>query len=110
MPVVHLVVHGHVQGVTFCQTVVRCAMNRGLVAGATNDRRDETRVDIALEGDPVKIQDMVDAMKSGKLLNSRGACYHSVEVVEEGKDPRQHQVNSVNCDHWCWKMWVEFYL
>jgi acylphosphatase len=110
MSVVYLVAHGAVQGATFRQTVVRCAMKRGLVAGATNNRNDWTRVDIALQGDPVQIQEMVDAMKSGRRLNSRGACCHSVEVVETGTDPLQHEVNSSNCDHWNWKEWVEFYL
>jgi acylphosphatase len=107
---VFLVVHGKVQNVMFRQTIMRGALERGIVAGATNIRSDRTRVDIALRGDPAKIQEMVDGLKSGKKLNSWGAHCTSVEVVEEGKAPLQHEVNTSNVDNIKWKKGVKFYL
>ena len=107
---VFLVVHGRVQNVMFRQTVMRGAMKRGLVAGATNVKKDKTRVDIALEGDRAKIDEMIEGLKSGKRLNSWGAHCTSVEIVGEGKPPLEHEVNTDNVDNIKWKKGVEFYL
>jgi acylphosphatase len=109
MPV-FVVVHGKVQNVMFRQTIMRAAMKRGVVAGATNVKSDRTRVDIALDGDPAKIQEMVTGLQSGKQLNSWGAHCTSVEVVEDGKPPLQHEVNTSNVDNIKWKKGVKFYL
>ena len=89
---------------------MRGAIKRGLVAGATNVRKDRTRVDITLQGDPNKIQEIIDGLKSGKKLNSWGAHCTSVEVVETGKPPLEHEVNTQNVDNIKWKKGVEFYL
>jgi acylphosphatase len=107
---VFLVVHGKVQNVMFRQTIMRGALQRNVVAGATNVRSDRTRVDIALRGDPSKIQEMVDGLKSGKKLNSWGAHCTSVEIVSDGKPPLQHEVNTSNVDNIKWKKGVSFYL
>jgi acylphosphatase len=107
---VFLVVHGRVQNVMFRQTIMRAAIKRGLVAGATNVRSDRTRVDISLSGDPAKIQEIVDGLKSGKALNSWGAFCETVEVVQTGKEPLQHEVNTANVNNIKWKKGVKFYL
>jgi acylphosphatase len=70
-----LVVHGRVGNVMFRQTIMRGNIERGFVAGTTNVRTDCTRVDISLSGDPVKVQEIVDGLKSGNELNSwRAFC------------------------------------
>jgi acylphosphatase len=107
---VYLVVHGKVQNVMFRQTLMRAAINRGLIAGATNVKSDPSRVDIALQGDPAKIQGIVDDLRSGKRINSWGARCTSVEVMPEGKSPLQHEVNTTNVDDIEWQQGVTFYL
>jgi acylphosphatase len=107
---VFLVVHGKVQNVMFRQTIMRAALKRGLVAGATNVRSDRSRVDIALQGDPAKIQEIVDGLKSGKKLNSWGANCQAVEIVADGLEPLAHEVNTANVDNIKWKKGVSFYL
>jgi acylphosphatase len=107
---VFLIVHGKVQNVMFRQTIMRAAIKRGLVAGATNVRSDRTRVDIALQGDPAKIQEIVDGLKSLKRLNSWGAFCQSVEIVSQGTEPLSHEVNTANVDNIKWKKGVSFYL
>jgi acylphosphatase len=94
----------------FRQTIMRASLKRGIVAGATNVRSDKTRVDISLQGDPAKIQEIIDGLKSGKPLNSWGACCRSVEVVSAGIDPLAHEVNTSNVDRIKWKKGVSFYL
>ena len=110
MSTVFVTVHGKVQQVMFRQTIMRAALKRGLTAGATNVRSDHNRVDIALQGDPAKIQEIVDGLKSGKKLNSWGAQCENVQITETGKDPLQHEVNTDNVDKFRWKKGVQFYL
>jgi acylphosphatase len=107
---VFLVVRGTVQNVMFRQTIMRAALARGIVAGATNVRTDCNRVDISLQGDRAKIQEIIDGLKSGKHLNSWGAHCDSVEVVGFGKDPLHHEVNTANVDDIQWVEGVTFYL
>jgi acylphosphatase len=107
---VFLIAKGKVQNVMFRQTIMRAAISRGLIAGATNVRSDCHRVDIALEGDSAKIQEIVDGLKSGKRLNSWGACCNSVEIVSSGLSPLQHEVNTNNVDDIQWVEGVTFYL
>lgn len=109
-PTVFLVVHGKVQNVMFRQTIMRGALKRGLIAGATNIKKDKTRVDIALEGERSKIDEIIEGLKSGKRLNSWGAHCTSVEIVDSGKAPLEHEVNTSNVDNIKWKKGVEFYL
>lgn len=106
----YLVVHGKVQNVMFRQTIMRGSISRGVTAGATNIRSDKTRVDITLQGDKTKIDEIIEKLKSGKKLNSWGAHCTSVEVVEAGKEPLSHEVNTANVDNIRWKSGVEFYL
>lgn len=107
---VFITVHGKVQNVMFRQTVMRGAIARNLVAGATNVKSDRTRVDISLSGDPSKINEMVEGMKSGKKLNSWNAHCTSVEITQTGKQPLEHEVNTSNVDNIKWKKGVSFYL
>lgn len=106
----YLYVKGKVQNVMFRQTVMRGAIARGVIAGATNDKSDKRRVDISLEGPADKVNDMIDVMKSGKKLNSWGATVEELHINEVGKQPREHEVNTDNVDDKKWKPGVEFYL
>ena len=103
-------VKGKVQKVMFRQTLMRGAIKRGVVAGATNNKKDKNRVDIALEGPKSKVNEIIDGLKSGKKLNSWGAHATSLEFVENGKEPLSHEVNTSNVDSIKWRTGVEFYL
>lgn len=105
-----LIVKGKVQNVMFRQTVMRGAMKRGLIAGATNVKTDRHRVDITLTGDSEKIKDMIDTIASKKKLNSWGACAESVTIAKSGKPALEHEVNTSNVDSIKWKQGVQFYL
>jgi acylphosphatase len=94
----------------FRQTVIRAALARGLVAGATNVRTDRGRVDVSLRGDRGKIRELVDGLRSGKRLNSWGARCTSVEEMASGRDPLEHEVNTANVDDIEWVQGVSFYL
>jgi acylphosphatase len=107
---VFLIARGRVQNVMFRQTIMRAAIARGLTAGATNVQSESNRVDIALQGDRTKIQDLIDGLKSGKRLNSWGAKCDSVEISQTGKDPLNHEVNTSNVDNIQWVQGVTFYL
>jgi acylphosphatase len=103
-------VKGKVQKVMFRQTLMRAALKRGVVAGATNNKKDKHRVDISLEGEPSKVNEIIEGLKSGKDLNSWGAKATSLEIVDIGKEPLEHEVNTSNVDNFKWKKGVEFYL
>ena len=73
-----VVVHGHVQGVFFRDTVRREALRRG-VAGWVSNRRDGA-VEGVFEGEPDAVQALVEFCREGP----RGA---GVERVEESDEP-----------------------
>lgn len=103
-------VRGKVQNVMFRQTLMRAALKRGVVAGATNNKKDKNRVDIALEGPASKVKEITDGLRSGMKLNSWNA--HVTEFFDEetGKPALEHEVNTSNVDNIKWKKGVEFYL
>jgi acylphosphatase len=72
-----VVVHGHVQGVFFRESVRRLALQRG-VAGSVANRRDGT-VEAVFEGDPDAVERLVEFCREGP----RGARVDSVDVFEE---------------------------
>jgi acylphosphatase len=76
-----VVVHGHVQGVFFRDTMRRQAASRG-VAGWVRNRPDGA-VEAVFEGEP----DAVEAMVAFCHEGPRGARVDRVEVSEE--DPEQ---------------------
>lgn len=106
----YLYVKGKVQNVMFRQTIMRAAISRNVIAGATNNKTDRHRVDISLQGPKDKIQEIIDGLKSGKPLNSWGAHCTTVEIVDQGKGPLEHEVNTSNVDNIRWKKGVKFYL
>ncbi|KAK8863494.1 hypothetical protein M9Y10_011179 [Tritrichomonas musculus] len=108
--VTYLMVKGRVQNVMFRQTIMRAAISRNITAGATNNKNDRHRVDISLQGPKDKIQEIIDGLKSGKPLNSWGANCTTVEIVDTGKKPLEHEVNTSNVDNIRWKKGVKFYL
>ena len=108
--VAYVIAKGRVQNVMFRQTIMRAALKRKIVAGATNNRQDRKRVDISLQGPKNLVQEIIDGLKSGKKINSWGAHCASVELAESGKQPLEHEVNKSNVDEIRWKKGVEFYL
>jgi acylphosphatase len=77
-----VVVHGHVQGVFFRESVRRRAQRRR-VAGWVANRADGT-VEAVFEGDPDSVEGLVDYCREGP----RGARVDTVDVSEE--EPEQH--------------------
>jgi hypothetical protein len=73
-------------------------------------RTDGTRVDIALKGNPEKVQEIIDGLASGKHLNSWGARCDSVNTVPSGLALLEHEVNTANVDDIQWVQGVTFYL
>ena len=74
---IHVVVHGHVQGVFFRDTVRRSARDHG-VSGWVRNRRDGT-VGAVFEGPPEGVSALVELCRTGPP----GAHVERVEVTEE---------------------------
>ena len=74
---IHVVVHGHVQGVFFRDTVRRSARDRG-VAGWVRNRRDGT-VEAVFEGAPDAVSALVELCRTGP----RAASVERLEASEE---------------------------
>lgn len=72
-----VVVHGHVQGVFFRDTVRRHAQARG-VAGWVRNNRDGT-VEAVFEGEPAAVERLVSFVQEGPS----GAVVERVDVVDE---------------------------
>jgi acylphosphatase len=72
-----VVVHGHVQGVFFRDSVRRLALQRG-VAGWVANRADGA-VEAVFEGEPDAVERLVELCRAGP----RGARVDSVDVTEE---------------------------
>ena len=72
-----VVVHGHVQGVLFRESVRRRAHQRG-VAGWVANRPDGT-VEAVFEGEPHAVERLVDFCRDGPS----GARVDAVDVVDE---------------------------
>eukprot|EP00727_Mastigamoeba_balamuthi_P005967 m51a1_g1990 hypothetical protein (118) ;mRNA; r:1192032-1192651 len=107
----HFTVNGRVQNVMFRQTLMRAAAKRGLKAGATNSPRDKNEVKFVLVGVPGPVQELVDALASGKELNSWGAKARTVaEDTSGGIALEGHQVTTENVDSFKWRSGVEMYL
>ena len=82
MPVIRrrVVVHGHVQGVFFRDSVRRMAEQRGVSGRVAN--RPDGAVEAVFEGEPEAVARLVDFCREGP----RGAQVESVDVFDE--DPR----------------------
>lgn len=103
-------VTGWVQNVMFRQTLMRAAIKRGIVAGATNNPQNHSRVDFALQGPESKVDELLNEIKSGKVLNSWGARVGTLTLTDNGKEPLKHRVNTVTVDSFNWDKDVEFYI
>jgi acylphosphatase len=77
---VRVVVHGHVQGVFFRDTVRRAARERG-VTGWVRNRRDGT-VEAVFEGAGDAVEALIEVCRRGP----RGAQVERVVVVEEAPE------------------------
>ena len=100
---------GNVQGVMVRQTIMRGAMKRGLKAGATN-LSNTHEVDIMLEGDDSKIQEIVDFIRSGKNINDWDAKIDELKEIESGNSIEDYEVTTENVDSFNWSTDVNFYL
>lgn len=103
-------VKGKVQNVMFRQTIMRAAVARGVVAGATNNKSDRHRVDVSFLGPKDKIDEITSRLSSKMVLNSWGAKVEELHIVDEGIPPLNHEVNTDNFTSIKWKSGVEFYL
>ena len=70
-------VHGHVQGVFFRDTLRRMAQSRGVAGWARNN--DDGSVEAVFEGDPEAVAAMVEFAGEGP----RGATVERIEQSEE---------------------------
>ena len=102
--------HGHVQYAMFRQTIMRGAIKRGILAGATNCPDDKEKVIASFRGDSSKIDDLVNTLSSGKELNSWHAQVTAHEENQTGKKPEDHEVTTNNVDEIKWPGEVEIYI
>lgn len=102
--------HGHVQYAMFRQTIMRGAIKRSIDAGATNCVDDKEKVIATFEGPRDKIDDLVNTLGSGKVLNSWKAQVTSFEENKEGKAVHEHEVTTKNVDDIKWPGEVEIYI
>lgn len=72
-----VVVHGHVQGVFFRDSVRRLAQQRGVTGWVAN--RADGAVEAVFEGEPDAVERLVELCRAGP----RGARVDSVDVTEE---------------------------
>jgi acylphosphatase len=72
-----VVVHGHVQGVFFRDSVRRLAQQRGVTGWVAN--RADGAVEAVFEGEPDAVERLVELCRAGP----RGARVDSVDVVDE---------------------------
>jgi acylphosphatase len=106
----YFLARGEVQGVMFRQTLIRAAIKRDLIAGATN-QPNPNEVSFALAGENHKIQEIIDFLKSGKPINNWGAKIMEVVEFTDKKDPIEtYQVTTSNVDSFEWSPNVDFYL
>jgi len=75
-----IVVHGHVQGVFFRDSVRRAAQQRG-VNGWVANRADGT-VEAVFEGEPEAVERLIAFCREGP----RGAQVESIDVTEENPE------------------------
>lgn len=107
----HFNVYGKVQKVMFRQTFIRGALKRGLVAAASNDKENGSKVSCYVEGDEESCFDLLSSLESKMVLNSWGAKVERVEYLENGRATLEnYQVNTENVDEFNWTEGVEFYL
>jgi len=105
----YFLAHGKVQGVMFRQTIIRGAQKRGLAAGATN-LPGGTEVAITLSGDEAAIDEIMEAVRELKPLNSWGASVVRLEAREEGLSLGEHQVTTENVGNYAWNPNIDMFL
>lgn len=102
--------HGKVQAVMFRKTFCYGAQKRGLVAGATNDKHDKTRVLCSLSGDRELVEKFMNELTNLSLLNSWGAKVERCEVAPKFYDFSKHEVTSDGIDKKNLSRDIEFFL
>lgn len=104
-------VYGKVQKVMFRQTFIRGALKRGLVAAASNDKMDVSRVSCYIKGDKESCLDLLSSLESKMVLNSWGAKVERIEYLGKGQaNLEDYQVSTENVEEFSWTEGVEFYL
>ena len=106
----HFRVEGQVQGVMFRQTFIRAAQKRNLKGAATN--MPDGSVCCYLSGPEVKINEIVEGLKSGQAINSWDAAVDRLTLLAEDQAMafERHQVTTENVDSFSWSPNVEMYL
>ena len=102
--------HGRVQYAMFRQTIMRLSLNRNIVAGATNCKKDKNKVIATFQGDRKKIDEIVHELTSGKVLNSWNAQVYTYEEESKGKKINEHEVTTLNVDDIQWPGDVDIYV
>lgn len=102
--------HGHVQYAMFRQTIMRCAIKRNIIAGATNCTDDKNKVIASFRGKKETIDDLISSLCSGKELNSWHAQVTSFEEETSGQKPEEHEVTTTNVDNIKWPGEVTIYI
>ena len=87
------IVQGKVQGVMFRKSYCLAALQRGLLAGATN-LDDRSKVLCSLEGSEVDMAKFMEEILECEKLNSWGANIISIEDVEFYKDLSEHDYDN----------------
>ena len=107
---VYLIARGKVQEVLFKKTLVMAGHRHSVNAGVTNSEEDKNRVDITITGEPEKVAELLDVLKPGRKLNSIGAEFSSVEIVDSGKAFDAHTAHTGQYETTRFPEGVEFYV
>lgn len=101
---------GKVQAVMFRKTFCFGAQKRGIVAGATNNKKEKDRVLCSLRGERELIIKFIAELQELDALNSWGAKVDRVEEVEDFHAIEIHEVTSLDLDRSTLSKEIEFYL
>lgn len=107
---VYVIARGKVQEVLFKKTLVMAGHRHGVKAGVTNSEEDKNRVDITIQGEPEKVDELLKVLAPGRKLNSIGAEFSSVELVESGKRFDEHTAHTGQFESTRFPDGVEFYV
>lgn len=107
---VYGIVYGKVQGVFFRQTFIIAAAKRNLVGGATNDKKDDTKVSFTICGSEEDCSKLIGLLKSGNQLNSIGAKVSRLEILMNGLSPQEHEYNTFQKDRLRPEPHIEYYV
>ncbi len=106
----HFKARGKVQGIMFRQTLIRGAQKRGILAGASNCRKNRNTGFFCLAGDEDEIEEFITLLKSGIELNNWGCKTEEIEELNTEKSLRDYEVTTENVDKFNWNPNITLYL